>query len=421
MGDSSDSSSDLARIEVEGIQGGEKVQYSLSFHSALNSSVLAHSTPSSITSSPPLTRNRKRKSLLKDSPGAPKKVRMGEKDMEYLATLIKESHKETKDTVGKMIEEANNPLKDSLEQLQQATAAIAQNSERNADDIKELKAGMVGLKEEIKEEIKREIRGELDSAQNEAYKNGVARDIERVAMNIVIHGLNCQNMAGVRGLIDELMGVEKEKIEIRKVTPLGKGQNVKSILVELGDPSQRNILLGNMDLKKLPQGVKIERDCPPAFRAKFKEYKQEDFRYKAFFQVKTQIVFMGAELVLRYKDEGEKAFTIIDSFTPSLSKSTMATKSGNRTEGGRAPSNSITAERKKIAMNCFLFTDLKDSSTDEIQEMLKGILEQDFSHIQKIKILGGRPTIQCDSVEGMRKVTQKIEERNGPKTLAFVD
>ena len=346
---------------------------------------------------------------------------MGEKDMEFLATLIKDSHKETKDTVGKMIEVANNPLKESLAQLQQATAAIAQNSERNAADIKDLKADMVGLKEEIKEEIKREIRGELDSAQSEAFKSNIARDVEKVSMNVIVHGLNTNEFGRVRKLLDELLGQEKDKIELKKVTPLGKGQAAKSLLVELGDSSQRNILLGSMNRSMLPTGVKIEKDCPPAFRAKYKEFKQEAFKYKAFFQVKTQIVFMGAEMVLRYKDEGDKAYTIIDTFTPSPSKSARATRSGNRTEGGKSPSCSVTADRKKIARSCFILTDWKDGTEEEIKDLLTDILEREFEHIQKVKILGGRPTIQCDSEEGARKVLKKIEEKEGPKTLSFVD
>ena len=421
MEDSSESSSDSTKIEVEGIQGGEKVHYS--FHSTLNSSVLAHSTPnfSSSVASPPLTRNRKRKSLIKERPDTNKRAKMGEKDMDFLATLIKDSHKETKDTVGRMIEVANNPLKESLAQLQQATAAIAQNSERNAADIKDLKADMEGLKEEIKEEIKREIRGELDSAQSEAHKNNIAREVERVAMNVVVHGLNSNDFERVRKLLDELMGQEKDKVVLKKVTPLGKGQAAKSLLVELGDASQRNILLGSMNRNMLPSGVKIEKDCPPAFRSKYKEFKQNAFKYKAFFQVKTQIVFMGAEMVLRYKDVGDKAYTIIDTFTPSPSKSATAARSGNRTEGGKSPSCSVTEDRKRIARSCFIFTDWKDGAEEEVKEVLTDILESEFEHIQKVKILGGRPTIQCASEEGTRIVLKKIEEKKGPKTLAFVD
>ena len=57
------------------------------------------------------------------------------------------------------------------------------------------------------------------------------------------------------------------------------------------------------------------------FRAKFKEFKSKSFKYKSFFQVKTQIVFVGAEMILRYKDtEGDKAYTIIDSYTPTPEK-----------------------------------------------------------------------------------------------------
>ena len=288
------------------------------------------STPSTscLTFSPAVTRSRKRKSII-NSAGGQKKRKMDNNDLAAIQNMIQTSQKDMLEGVEKLIHDSNVTIGGQLEQLNQKTDAIAQEGEENARDIKEIKREMDNLKETLKDEIKKEIKGELDAAINENFRNSVAREIEKVSMNIVIHGLQSNSKKRVIEFLDEIVTADRQKIEVKRVIPLGKGDPAKSILIELGDRSQRNILLGNMDWKKVPKGVKLERDCPPMFREKFKEFKIKSFKYKSFFQVKTQIVFIGAEMILRYKDsenESEKAFTIIDSFTPPPRKNFQNTR-----------------------------------------------------------------------------------------------
>lgn len=370
-----------------------------------------YSTPStsSLIFSPAVTRSRKRKSIV-DSSKDSKKRKMDSNDLAAIQEMIKSSQRDTLEGVEKLIYEANNSLGDQLEQLNQKTDAIAKEGEENARDIKVIKNDMESLKDTIKEEIKKEIKGELDSALSENFRSSIAREIERVSMNVVVHGLQTNSKERVSDLLDSVVLIDRQKIEIKRVVPLGKGDPAKSILVELGDQTQRNILLGNLDWKKLPKGVKIEKDCPPAFRAKFKEFKSKSFKYKSFFQVKTQIVFVGAEMILRYKDtEGDKAYTIIDSFTPTPEKAKKISGAGNKTEGGKIASSSVTNDRLDIASCCFIITGIENLNLEELKSEMMQAIGPNQDWIKKVKVVGGKPLVQCHTVEDLEKTIKILK------------
>ena len=128
-------------------------------------------------------------------------------------------------------------------------------------EIKKLQNDMKASKKTIKDEIKNEIKGELEQAQLAAFNQGVSRQ-ERTAMNLVVHGLPQMSMEAFLGLLDTLQVPEKDKIVLKRITGLGKGSNVKTCLVELGDSAQRNAILSSLGPNKVPAGIKIDKDCP---------------------------------------------------------------------------------------------------------------------------------------------------------------
>ena len=146
-------------------------------------------------------------------------------------------------------------------------------------EIKKLQNDMKASKKTIKDEIKNEIKGELEQAQLAAFNQGVSRQ-ERTAMNLVVHGLPQMSMEAFLGLLDTLQVPEKDKIVLKRITGLGKGSNVKTCLVELGDSA----ILSSLGPNKVPAGIKIDKDCPPpTFKEKYKELKTKAFKYKTLF------------------------------------------------------------------------------------------------------------------------------------------
>lgn len=342
-----------------------------------------------------------------------KKTKMDDK-LDELKELITSQHANTR----AQIESVTEPIKIDLQQLKETTSAIAGDCEENRGEIKKIQNEMEILKQTIKDEIKNEIKGEIENSQISAYKLSVARDIEKTAMNLVIHGLKPITNETVKSLFDGL-GVQGGKVDIKRVISLGKGNEAKTCLVELGDASQRNLILGALGPNKLPAGVKIDKDCPPSFREKYKEFKTAAYKYKTFFQVKTQVVFVGSEMVLRYKDkDSSNAYTILDTFTPSPQKEKQS-GAGNKTTGGVAPSVSISPGKIGVAKCCFVLDKGYEGSISDTQQMLNDILGKNIDKVKDVKLIGGKVTVRCNDESDLREVAERVE-RNGNSVLTFV-
>ena len=375
----------------------------------LRASKINKKPPATASSSLQETKKRKKSQT---QPPSSKKPKMEDK-IDELKLLITSQHTNTRAQIDNAIE----PLKGDLQQLKDTTASIAGECEENRAEIKKLQNDMEAFKKTIKDEIKNEIKGELEQAQLAAFKVSVARDIERTAMNLVVHGLRPISMEAFLGLLDTLQIPEKDKIVVKRVTALGKGSNAKTCLVELGDSAQRNAILSSLGPNKVPAGIKIDKDCPPTFREKYKEFKTKAFKYKTFFQVKTQVVFVGHELVLRYKDK-DNAYTIIDTFSPTPKKEGPS-GNGNKTTGGVAPSSSISPSKVGVAKCCFVFGKEFEKSIEETQKNLEETLGPDISKIKDVKLIGGRVTVRCVDAEAVKVVALRVEEA-GTQVLTFI-
>ena len=246
---------------------------------------------------------------------------MDENDFERIAKTIDDSRGSTLTAMKDMLEEANRPIKEQLGNLERATDHISVECDANKKSIEGLKAQMTGLKDSIKEELKSEMRTELGASKDAAHRLNVEKEIDKVAGNIIIHGLKPHTAEDVATLLESLNFPSEVKTGVKRVVPLGRGDNVKSILVELSDPASRNPLLGNIDFKKLPRGVRIERDVPLAFREEYQKFSSEAHKLRKFCDFQTRIIFVGHEMQLKYKEKGlpSKGYVIHKTFSPSPS------------------------------------------------------------------------------------------------------
>ena len=205
------------------------------------------------------------------------------------------------------------------------------------------------------------MRTELGASKDAAHRLNVEKEIDKVAGNIIIHGLKPHTAEDVATLLASLNFPSEVKTGFKRVIPLGRGDNVKSILVELNDPTSRNPLLGNIDFKKLPKGVRIERDVPPSFREDYQKFSSVAHKLRKFCDFQTRIVFAGHEMQLKYKEKGlpSKAYIIHKTFSPSPSKFAKKNSTGNKSQGGgAAPSKLITEDMINDAKKSLIITDM---------------------------------------------------------------
>ena len=79
---------------------------------------------------------------------------------------------------------------------------------------------MTGLKDSIKEELKSEMRTELGASKDAAHRLNVEKEIDKVAGNIIIHGLKPHTAEDVATLLDSLNFPSEVKTGFKRVVPL---------------------------------------------------------------------------------------------------------------------------------------------------------------------------------------------------------
>ena len=371
---------------------------------------------------PPNLTTRKRKSLEKSPISGYKRVKMDEKDMKR---IVAESLEQATDTfrsallpdIRKIIEESTQPISAQLTELEKASTRVAENCDANTEKIKKLGEQMDGLKESLKDDLRKELREDLAKGQNAAFKIGLAKEIERVSSNLIIHGLTPNTLENVKATIEKMGIPPTSTIEVKRVVSLGKGEKAKSTLVTLGDQYQRNTILGHAAPENLPDKVKMDRDIPPSYREEYKIMQTECWKWKSFYKVTCKIAFVGHEMVMRYKDK-DRAFTIVRTFTPSQSKVAKETRE-NRTQGGIAPSCSVTADKKLEATKSFFMPEIKNMPIKEIEEKLMEELGEDYFKVIEVSLSGGRPLVLCDSRESCLAIAKLFKDRGATKIVVF--
>lgn len=246
--------------------------------------------------------------------------------------------------------EIDNSKKAVVESFESTTSRIekclddivAGNIKRD-EQIEKLTERMDGLHTEIVEEIKADMRKELDTSRHEAFKATLIREIEKASHNLIIFGFGGGSEKEEILSLFDASGVEDVgNLIISKTSklglPKGKGEKVNPILVIFADPTHRNNVLKAGT--GFPKGVTIERDIPPQFRERYKAFKKHAWKLRSFYNVKTQIVFNGHLMQLRYREE-EKSFTIIDEYCPPIQSLNKPPPKGNSSKGNGPPSTVI--------------------------------------------------------------------------------
>ena len=295
-------------------------------------------------------------SEVSDDAMSPKKKIMKEDDVKALFNELRteneESMKSFKNDFAKTFAEeqakANNQTNLHFTSIQSQLASISQafiQSEKTAIENKtETDARLKALEDKFEslELAKNEtesstltettiedvVKNYVDNLTDPAWKANLTREVFEAEHGIIIHGVRLigANDEARKGFIKTFLQDDMKapqdiinKVRIREVTRLGSDNGMSKpppILVKFGHPTERNLILPLSS--NLKEGVDVDKNVPKIYQKKHRDFKRHAWKLKLLYNVKSQVVFDGCKMVVRYKknDKG-----VLHSTTGSLIES----------------------------------------------------------------------------------------------------
>ena len=131
------------------------------------------------------------------------------------------------------------------------------------------------------------------------------------------------------------------------------------------------------------------------YRAEYKNFRREQFKYMSFFKVKAQIIFTGHLMQLRYREDSSKGFTILKEYFPAYDPNSK--KQGGSMKGDSLPpSSSITQDSIEDAKKTIIMYGVGNESSQSLKEILGTLLpDQKLQGILDIGIEKNLARIKC--------------------------
>ena len=337
-------------------------------------------------------------------------------DKDAIAALIDQT---TENAFGKMRADMSGLEERIIRKMEAITAPIesamnnlTHRTDENERDIVEISKKLETIRTEITEEIKSEIREELHSTKNEQVNLFLRNEIEKTSTNLIIYGYRGEaKREDILQLFDTMKVENLSDLKIVKISklgmPKGKGDKVPPILISLSDSDQRNsVLKAGINL---PVGVTMERDMPYQYRACYKRFKKHAWKLRAYYDVKTQIVFDAHVLILRYREDG-KAFTILEEFVPSTV--VPGTKPNKNPPTGNGPPSSVVNNKgfTDDTTSCvILVLNQAVSDSKHLYELISPHLtERMMRDIRDTKVNKGNSIIKADSPDTAERIAKQL-------------
>ena len=367
-------------------------------------------------------RKRSRNSDLEDSEASevsPKKKlkMMKEEDVKALFRELRDETKNDMDTFKKdfaktFAEEqikANAQTNSQFTLIQTQLSSITQTldiSDKKAVENKaEADARMKALEDRMDQIEKVGAAHEVvkncnDTSSDSAWKASLTKDVFEAEHGIIIHGVKLfganddARKLFVKTFLKEEMKAPEDvlnKVRIKEVSRLGSENAAKPppILVRFGHPTERNLILPLSS--NLKEGVDVDKNVPKIYLKKHKEFKRYAWKLKLLYNVKSQVVFDGFNMVVRYKknDEGVTQFNwvIAKEWHPDPSDLQAALSSSSEKDPNKHDTPiidiSVTAECNKT----IIATGVKDTVTNENakSEIFKFIAASDHANISDVR------------------------------------
>ena len=221
------------------------------------------------------------------------------------------------------------------------------------------------------------------------------------------------------------------KTSVKQAAKLGRGDASKPppFLIKFGHPSERNMIL-TFSKNLTDKNIKIERQIPKNYQAQHKVFKEEQWKLKNMpgMGYKTQIVFDGHLLVLRYRSDnstdGKTHWTVHDSWSPPMDstsqlKTSLKTPTGSR--ASPAPSVSVTEESNRaFFMNLKGLTE--QITNDTFMRELKNYLSPDHANLIADVKNGKKPDlfiVYCDSWASANTIASTYKDKFNNHEVSF--
>ena len=209
--------------------------------------------------------------------------------------------------------------------------------------------------------------------------------------------------------VDDFADIKIKKI-FKLGFPNGKTKKFAPVLVTFGDQAQRNNILKAGS--RLPEGVSMEKDIPRAYRETYSKFKKHAWRLRAFYGVKTKIIFVSHVLTLRYKEEN-KAFTIVLEYVPP-SNSLPIPKSGNLADRGPPstiiPGNGFSDDSSK---SLIFVPNRKIDSKDDLYTLISPhISERASRETTNAKEVGKNLIIYTETADAATRIVKYLDGKD---------
>ena len=267
-----------------------------------------------------------------------------------------------------------------------------------------------------------------DTSSDSAWKASLTKDVFEAEHGIIIHGVKLiganddARKLFVKTFLKEEMKASEDvlnKVRIKEVSRLGSENAAKPppILVRFGHPTERNLILPFSS--NLKEGVDVDKNVPKIYLKKHKEYKRYAWKLKLLYNVKSQVVFDGFNMVVRYKknDEGVTQFNwvIAKEWHPDPSDLQAALSSSSEKDPNKHDTPiidiSVTAECNKTV----IATGVKDTVTNENakSEIFKFIAASDHASISDVRFKGkGVVLIICKDWMSCSDIAHKYNKKD---------
>ena len=277
--------------------------------------------------------------------------------------------------------------------------------------------------------IENVVKNYVGNVSDPTWKANLAKEVFEAEHGIIIHGirLNGADDEARKNFIKTFLKDDMKasidtinKVRIKEVSRLGSDNGAAKpppILVKFGHPTERNLILPLSS--NLKEGIDVDKNVPKIYQKKHREFKRHAWKIKLLYNVKSQVVFDGCKLIVRYKknDEGQTQYNWVTDKEwlpePSDLEAVLSITSSRDPNKHDTPVIDMTSGSSECNKT-IIATGLKDTVTREnLNEQVKNFIDENDLHlIQDIKFKSKSVAlIICKDWSGSSYIAKKYNKK----------
>ena len=266
-------------------------------------------------------------------------------------------------------------------------------------------------------------------ADSTTWKANLAREVLEHEHGVIIHGLRIEgeNDAAkvnfVKNFLRDDMKASSDmlnKIRIKDVCRLGSDNGSGKpppVLVKFGHPSDRNQILPLSKNLKKDKGVSVDKNIPKLYQKTHKEFKRHAWKISLLYNVKTQVIFEGCNLVLRYKkhDDGVTKYNYVTetAWHPQPSDLEASLSASSNKDPSKHDTPALDLSRMAECNKTIIITGVCDSinNTNAKQEFMTYLKSRDHEHLEEVQFkTKGTILVICKDWSGCKHIADTYKK-----------